>query len=257
MSDAPAEKTQTPVPDPPTAPELRKIVRPKHNRWRTWIGLGITAFYLIFVAVYTSWGATLKNLAPNEFADTIAGVFAPLAFLWLVLGFFQQGEDLRVNGQALWLQGEELRNSVEQQRLLAQAQRDANELEERRLKAEADRLAREREEVERLARPDLIIVDGGYSTGPGGVIMNHSLMNRGADCLDLRVTIEDVVIKRARMAKGDSVPVQINVPRNYTAGMGIQTYRADYVDSLGNTGTQDLYLAPVSASGYLLLTTLH
>lgn len=49
----------------------------------------------------------LLKLSGNEFGDFLAGVFSPLAFLWLVLGFFQQGQELRASIHALELQGDE------------------------------------------------------------------------------------------------------------------------------------------------------
>jgi len=60
-------------------------------------------------AIYISGMATYAiiqrgpvwEMAPNAFADFLAGTFAPLAFLWLVLGFLQQGEELRNSGEAL------------------------------------------------------------------------------------------------------------------------------------------------------------
>jgi len=58
----------------------------------------------------------------NEWGDFFAGISAPLAFLWLVIGYFQQGEELGQNTKALeqqekalQLQVDELRQSVEQQ----------------------------------------------------------------------------------------------------------------------------------------------
>lgn len=44
----------------------------------------------------------------NEFGDFIAGAFAPLAFFWLVRGFYQQGKGLEQNSKALKLQSIEL-----------------------------------------------------------------------------------------------------------------------------------------------------
>lgn len=61
-------------------------------------------------------------MAFNEWGDFFAGVSAPLAFLWLVIGYFQQGEELGQNTKALeqqekalQLQVDELKQSVEQQ----------------------------------------------------------------------------------------------------------------------------------------------
>ncbi|WP_338459549.1 hypothetical protein [Pseudomonas sp. TE3-3-F2023] len=63
--------------------------------------------------------ATLKGMELNAVGDFMAGVFSPLAFLWLVLGFVQQGFELRISSDALILQAKELKASVEQQTELA------------------------------------------------------------------------------------------------------------------------------------------
>ena len=92
------------------------------RRTRTaWI---ITALWLVFILLllYTK-GHDISALPLNAWGDYFAGVAAPLAFLWLVVGYFQQGEELRQNTiaiqqqeRALLLQAQELKASVEQQR---------------------------------------------------------------------------------------------------------------------------------------------
>lgn len=84
---------------------------------------------------------TSKNplsLVPNEFGGFLAGVFGPLGILWLILGFWQQGDELRNSVDALNLQSEELRNSVEQQKALVEVTRQ-------QAKAELQALQDERE----------------------------------------------------------------------------------------------------------------
>lgn len=51
-----------------------------------WLVVGLAI--LVFAS---NWNGGLK---PNEWGDVFAGLFAPLAFLWLVLGFLQQGREL-------------------------------------------------------------------------------------------------------------------------------------------------------------------
>jgi hypothetical protein len=113
------------------------------------VGFTLTIGYIAFVAWYWSdQSSSLAELKPNEFGDFLAGVFAPLAFLWLVLGFLQQGMELRNSADALWLQGEELRNSVEQQRSLVEVTREQLSLERAILESQ-------REEIERSSQPVL------------------------------------------------------------------------------------------------------
>lgn len=87
-------------------------------------GLVVTFLWLATMVVLFYWSSTqASQLKPNEWGDFFAGMFAPLAFLWLVLGYLQQGEELRLSSDALKLQAEELKNSVEQQRELVEVTR--------------------------------------------------------------------------------------------------------------------------------------
>lgn len=62
---------------------------------------------------------TLDQLTLNEWGDFFAGFMAPLALVWLVLGYLQQGEELRLNTEALRLQQDELQNQVRETAALA------------------------------------------------------------------------------------------------------------------------------------------
>jgi hypothetical protein len=86
------------------------------NRKLALIGTVITLLYLGIGGYFVSGrSAELQQLPLNELGDFMGGAFGPMAILWLVLGFFQQGEELRQNTRALHLQAEELRESVNQQ----------------------------------------------------------------------------------------------------------------------------------------------
>ena len=75
----------------------------------------------------------------NELGDALAGIFAPIAFFWLILGYVQQGKQLDQNTKALeqqekalQLQIEEMKNGIEQQKQLVQTQKE-QQLEQRKL----------------------------------------------------------------------------------------------------------------------------
>jgi hypothetical protein len=86
------------------------------------VGWFVTGIYLIGVVVLVYWKRdTFPSLGLNEIGDFLAGAFGPLAFLWLILGFLQQGRELNLSSKALQLQADELKNSVEQQTIMAQA----------------------------------------------------------------------------------------------------------------------------------------
>lgn len=86
------------------------------------IGGAITLIYLVVVVVVI-WGRvdTLMTMPLNEVGDFLAGAFGPVGFLWLVFGFLQQGEELRQGTKALEQQAIQLRQSVEQQSIMAGA----------------------------------------------------------------------------------------------------------------------------------------
>ena len=85
------------------------------------IGLVLTAIYLVgLVAYLTIQGQNPAELRLNELGDFLGGVSSPLAFLWLVLGFFQQSREIRLSSTALHLQAAEMKRSVDEHRRLAE-----------------------------------------------------------------------------------------------------------------------------------------
>lgn len=76
-------------------------------------------FFWTIVAIVSS-----KEMNLNEWGDFMAGTSAPLAFFWLVIGYFQQGDELKQNTQALRQQADELRESVKQQEALVDLGRE-------------------------------------------------------------------------------------------------------------------------------------
>lgn len=56
-----------------------------------------------------------KALGLNEWGDFLAGAFGPIAFMWLVIGYLQQGRELRQSANALIDQSKHLEDSVRQQ----------------------------------------------------------------------------------------------------------------------------------------------
>lgn len=114
-------------------------------------GLGITGGYALLIVIYVAWRINeIASLPANEFGDLLAGVFAPLAFGWLVLGFFQQGHELQASTTALRLQAAELKNSVTQQQELVSVTRE-------QMEAERERARIAELESSRLAQPVFMI----------------------------------------------------------------------------------------------------
>ncbi|WP_224199750.1 MULTISPECIES: hypothetical protein [Pacificimonas] len=79
------------------------------------IGLVLSALYVFGLVVYLIvQGQNPADLKLNELGDFLGGVSSPLAFLWLVLGFFQQSREIRLSGQALHLQAREMRRTLDE-----------------------------------------------------------------------------------------------------------------------------------------------
>jgi len=85
--------------------------------WRIWLGLSLTLSWLLLGTLYISqdigW-ANFTRLPAAELGSFLEGAFAPLAFLWLVIGYFLQQKELEQNTLALRAQAEEIQRTAEQ-----------------------------------------------------------------------------------------------------------------------------------------------
>jgi hypothetical protein len=57
-------------------------------------GMIVSVVWLVGWLIYAIW-AKVYCLEPNQIGDFMAGVAAPVAFGWLVLGYMQQGDEIR------------------------------------------------------------------------------------------------------------------------------------------------------------------
>jgi hypothetical protein len=75
--------------------------------WRITLGLVLTVVWLLLGGVYMFAIGEFSEFIPHNAADFgsfLQGVFAPLAFLWLVLGHFLQQGEISANTRAIELQ---------------------------------------------------------------------------------------------------------------------------------------------------------
>jgi hypothetical protein len=103
--------------------------------WRIWFGLGITTAWLALAMVYIelTFGWTgFIHLSANDLGSFMEGAFAPLAFLWLVIGYFLQKKELEQNtaalqaqAQALEAQAAQIQRSAEQATIQAEKMADS------------------------------------------------------------------------------------------------------------------------------------
>src|SRR5262245_37038012 len=85
--------------------------------WRVWLGLTLTFAWLVLGIVYlqttVGWDR-FTRLHVDTLGNFLEGAFAPLAFLWLVVGYFLQKDGLERNTEALQDQLREIQRSAEQ-----------------------------------------------------------------------------------------------------------------------------------------------
>jgi len=76
------------------------------------IGVMLTIFWvaLAIFLIFIKWDNTLTL---NEWGDFLAGATAPLAFLWLIVGYMLQRKELQNNTEALLYQRDEMAKQVE------------------------------------------------------------------------------------------------------------------------------------------------
>lgn len=159
----------------------------------------MTSIYLSAVLVVLGMRFNEFSALPlNELGDFLAGVFGPLAVLWLVLGYYQQGRELKISSQALVAQCVELKNSVSQQRL-------ALDISLGQMKLAKEKYDAELLELEESIRPRLIISYINPGSGAGAEWFNFQLSVSNADAMEIEVESisEGVAVKElseARMA---------------------------------------------------------
>lgn len=211
------------------------------------IGIVLTIGYAFF-----SWWLigdrieTLQAMPLNEVGDFLAGAFGPLAILWLVLGFFQQGIELRQGTKALLMQADELKYSVEQQSALV-------EVSKRQLEAKLASVSQHSMQLERSAEPDIgfYFKDTVYVADQSNA--RFILSNQGPKCEFLKanivnsdgsfsevfrtdsfISLEDsFMIPYNRLRKNEAVEISIS----YINGAGTESKQSfEVVVTIGNGG---------------------
>jgi hypothetical protein len=164
-----------------TAPEIDH--RPSATRVTRW-GIGITVAWLVILVALIIWKAgAVPKLGLNEWGDFLSGAAAPLALLWLVLGYFQQGIELRQNTAALQLQYEELKRQVSETAELAKNSARQAEAAEGLVSVTGESVRQAAEQAEASYRP--IFTLHGTNSGVDGRSM--ILANVGATVTQISV----------------------------------------------------------------------
>lgn len=151
-------------------------------------GIIATALYIAAVVYFKPLIFTeLKALSLNNLGDFCAGVFGPLMFLWLILGYLQQQKELKQNTKALMLQARELKNSVEQHKELVKAAYLQVDTEHQKLQMNKDREFRE-------TQPDISIINAGLNSTSNEICSYLiTIRNSGKDAFQLCFTFDPML----------------------------------------------------------------
>ena len=150
------------------------------------LGWVLSILYLLFILTISLlfvFASDSKSLSLNNLGDYLAGVFSPLAFLWLVLGYRQQAKELR-------LQAKELKNTVRE----LSSQNELNAL------------------AQSIHVPRFFprsIVCSKHTTNNAGqhyVVFEYTLENIGGDAFNLTTSISEEVRQQPSSVQKRTVP---------------------------------------------------
>lgn len=145
--------------------------------WASLVYVGLLLSYIIY-----NW-SKLECLPPNELGDFTAGAFGPLAILWLVLGYFQQGDELKQNTDALIQQAAELQQSAAHQAALVAVSRLQVEAE-----IERHRDERRRQKIKNQPKFSVTWESDGYADNNRGTLQ---CTNLGPECMDVHIWCDE------------------------------------------------------------------
>ncbi|EJM24744.1 hypothetical protein [Pseudomonas sp. GM25] len=215
------------------------------------IGVAMTLAYLAFILPIIGGRAdTLLTMPLNEVGDFLAGAIGTVSLFWLVLGFMQQGEGLRLSTEALKiqatelqqstealkLQAQELKNSVDQQKIMATVATKQIEAQLRALE-----LAMEERDKSYLAVFSFTSVPLPTETEEEVMVHRCTLNNHGKDAYRVRVEYDPALMGTTEQFFGT---IKSNTSKSYTlrfpiSGSGVSgQFRVVYEDSQGTIRSQ-------------------
>jgi hypothetical protein len=219
------------------------------NRFR--LGLALTALWLAVMTFFIFIDfSTTKAMKPNEWGDFFAGFFAPLAFLWLVLGYLQQGQELQLSTKALHLQAEELKNSVEQQRELVEVTRQ-------QVESEREALSLERISRKEAARPRFVLQNAGGSFSFQNFKYGISISNAGNIASQVHISIEGkelqnrTIVETPIIGRSATVRNDLLLQQRFPESGAIITI--NYLDAAGEPGQEQFLVKTADDSPHASL----
>jgi hypothetical protein len=207
---------------------------------RTRIGLLLTSIWALAIAIVVYvYGRDARNLELNQWGDFFAGAVAPMAFLWLILGYFQQSEELKQNTEALILQAKELEQSVVAQKGLVEAT-------SQQVALMKEAYERQRRQDSNRAQLRLRVVTMTCNNRGAGVTAELRLKNIGHSVSQVSVSTSDGFSVSDTLLPHFDYNQEIGFVVKYAADTDITGWmQFDYIDGLDRPSKTALFLSVV------------
>ena len=153
---------------------------------------GVIATLIWFLGIYVFSQSNSYNLPAtlNELGDFLAGIFAPIAFFWLILGYIQQGKQLDQNTKALEQQEKALQLQIDEMKEGVKQQKEIALINEKTLQASFEKA---RPEIGYYAPSAFKHSEDHYS-----LLLNVHNIGKG-DCYNLTAYLHDGISSRAHI----------------------------------------------------------
>lgn len=200
------------------------------NKILSTIGIIFTLIYSfsLYYLIYDRLDC-IHSMPLNEVGDFLAGIFGPLATFWLILGFFQQGIELRLNTSALKQQAIELEKSVQQQEQLVAVSKD-------QFDATLNALNYERDLQKTKQRPIFTCHNGGYSVSGNTLNISFYITNNGQPVTEVILTTNPKIpsIERRESIWKNEKKLHFQISKINDANFFSFELDISYLDSLEN-----------------------
>lgn len=161
----------------------------------------ITAVWVLFFIGIYALGLFERPTTFNELGDFLAGVFAPLGFLWLIYGYRQQGKQLEQNSIAINQQAKALQQQAEVLKLQIDEMKESVKYQ----KELADVNIEHKEMMKQNSLPYIVISDGYIdfkddllgTKNNKKVMLRFNIVNEGKDrARFLKFIVCDILLKK-------------------------------------------------------------
>lgn len=200
------------------------------GRMRLLIAWVITGIWLLMAGsyIYAEW-SHIEGLNAIDIGALVSGVVMPLAFLWLIVGYFQQGEELRQNTEALRKQADQLEQQIQGTKSLVLVAVRQTEATVRMVQLERQKFEEEIKSKIRAAQPRFVLEQGMRDPRAGSM----RLHNVGAHASNLMIVTGNPAIKASIqpstfVQSGGFVNVHFDVP-----DYALLQARLEYSDAQG------------------------